>query len=204
MASRIKVEGFNSLQYDHNLRRLYSAGRDSIIRIWNVENHKKPQLQSMKGHRDWVNDIVLCCGGKNIISASSDKTVKVWDALKGSCKATLIAHKGCVTTLAYAKDKEQVTSAGLDKEIFLWDVKTLTALTTKKNKNEVIRNSVKVIRNSVKLNEDSIYSLAMNPTGTVIVSAGTEKVLRVWDPRSCGNLVLKGHKDNVRAFVLNR
>ena len=32
--------GVNSLQYDSNLKRLYSAGRDSIIRIWNVGNPK--------------------------------------------------------------------------------------------------------------------------------------------------------------------
>ena len=124
--------GVNSLQYDHNLKRLYSAGRDSIIRIWNVQN-KEPYLQSMEHHTDWVNDIVLCCGGKNIISASSDTTVKVWNAHKGFCMSTLRTHKDYVKALAYAKDREQVASAGLDKAIFLWDVNTLTALTASNN-----------------------------------------------------------------------
>ena len=42
-------------------------------------------------------------------------------------------------------------------------------------------------------------------TGTVIVSGSTEKVLRVWDPRTCAKLMkLKGHTDNVKALVLNR
>jgi len=31
--------GVNSLKYDPALNRLYSAGRDSIIRIWNTKNH---------------------------------------------------------------------------------------------------------------------------------------------------------------------
>lgn len=57
--------GVNSLQYDPALHRLYSAGRDSIIRIWNCRNMKEPYIQSMEHHTDWVNDIVLCCGGKN-------------------------------------------------------------------------------------------------------------------------------------------
>ena len=30
--------GVNSLKYDAALNRLYSAGRDSIIRIWNTKN----------------------------------------------------------------------------------------------------------------------------------------------------------------------
>ena len=45
----------------------------------------------------------------------------------------------------------------------------------------------------------------MNPPGSVIVSGSTEKVLRVWDPRTCQKLMkLKGHADNVKALVLNK
>ena len=58
---------------------------------------------------------------------------------------------------------------------------------------------------SLNGNKDSIYSLAMNQPGTVIVSGSTEKVLRVWDPRTCQKLMkLKGHSDNVKALVVNR
>lgn len=47
--------------------------------------------------------------------------------------STLRTHRDYVQALAYAKDKEQVASAGLDKSIFLWDVTTLTALTASNN-----------------------------------------------------------------------
>lgn len=57
--------GVNSLQYDPNMERLFSAGRDSIIRTWDCKNLNKPYIQSLEHHTDWVNDIVLCCGGKN-------------------------------------------------------------------------------------------------------------------------------------------
>lgn len=69
----------------------------------------------------------------SVISASSDTTVKVWNAHKGFCMSTLRTHKDYVKALAYAKDREQVASAGLDKCIFLWDVNTLTALTASNN-----------------------------------------------------------------------
>ena len=135
-----------------------------------------------------VNDIQLCCAGKNLISASSDTTVKVWNAHKGFCMSTLRTHKDYVKALAYAKEREQVrisanywldglplrsgdcyytltvktkfyfqvASAGLDKAIFLWDVNTLTALTASNNT---------VTTSSLNGNKDSIYSLAMNPSG---------------------------------------
>ena len=163
---RYHRSGINSLQYDPHLGRLYSAGRDSIIRIWNVYNPKTKSLMqpgshmqqqpiksslsnvcgnnnnnnngmnyssssssslshtahhnhqhhhqddyylcSMEHHTDWVNDIVLCCDGRNLISASSDTTVKVWNAHKGICMSTLRTHRDYVKALAYAKDKELV------------------------------------------------------------------------------------------------
>lgn len=68
-----------------------------------------------------------------MISASSDTTVKVWNAYKGFCMSTLRTHKDYVRALAYAKEQERVASAGLDKAIFLWDINTLTALTASNN-----------------------------------------------------------------------
>ncbi|XP_012943026.1 WD repeat-containing protein 48 [Aplysia californica] len=193
---RCHRSGVNALQFDPYLQRLYSAGRDSIIRIWNTRANKDPYILSMEHHTDWVNDIVLCCGGRTLISASSDTTVKVWNAYKGFCMSTLRTHKDYVKALAYSKDKEQVASAGLDRQIFLWDVNTLTALTATNNT---------ITTSSLTGSKDSIYSLAMNQAGSVIVSGSTEKVLRVWDTRMCQKLMkLKGHADNVKALLLNR
>ena len=68
-----------------------------------------------------------------VLSASSDTTVKVWDAYGGFCMSTLRTHKDYVKALAYAKDRELVASGGFDKQIFLWDVNILTALTATNN-----------------------------------------------------------------------
>ncbi|CAG9864987.1 unnamed protein product [Phyllotreta striolata] len=184
--------GINALQLDPALDRLYSAGRDSVVRVYEHEKF----LHGMQHHTDWVNDIVLCCGGKNLISASSDTTVKVWNAHKGFCMSTLRTHKDYVKALAYAKDREQVASAGLDKSIYLWDITTLTALTASNNT---------VTTSSLYGSKESIYSLAMNPSGSIIVSGSTEKILRIWDARTCAKLYkLTGHQDNVKALVVSR
>ncbi|VDN07225.1 unnamed protein product [Thelazia callipaeda] len=208
--------GVNCLQYDMGTGRLFSGGSDTIIRIWeapdqNNDNvrifieffiriltriHHNLHIQSMEHHTDWVNDIVLCCGGRNLISASSDTTVKVWNAQKGFCMSTLRTHRDYVRALAYACDIEMVASGGFDQLIYLWDVATLTKLTALNNT---------VTTSSLIGNKDSIYSLAMNPSGTLIISGSTEKVLRVFDPRSCQKLMkLRGHTDNVKAIIVNR
>ena len=44
--------------------------------------------------------------------------------------AVFLSHHRC---LAYAREREQVASAGLDKTVYLWDVKTLTSITAANN-----------------------------------------------------------------------
>ncbi|VDK80538.1 unnamed protein product [Litomosoides sigmodontis] len=217
--------GVNCLQYDAQTGRLFSGGSDTIIRIWKSPDRKEDNfrliskeesfcggdsysisgkakvrrdlyLQSMEHHTDWVNDIVLCCGGRNLISASSDTTVKVWNAQKGFCMSTLRTHRDYVRALAYARDVEMVASGGFDQLIYLWDIATLTKLTALNNT---------VTTSSLSGNKDSIYSLATNPSGTIIISGSTEKVLRIFDPRACQKLMkLRGHTDNVKAVIVNR
>ncbi|VDN89619.1 unnamed protein product [Brugia pahangi] len=200
--------GVNCLQYDAQTGRLFSGGSDTIIRIWKSPDRKDDiggktrvrrdlHLQSMEHHTDWVNDIVLCCGGRNLISASSDTTVKVWNAQKGFCMSTLRTHRDYVRALAYARDVEMVASGGFDQLIYLWDIATLTKLTALNNT---------VTTSSLTGNKDSIYSLATNPSGTVVISESCIfQVLRVFDPRACQKLMkLRGHTDNVKAVVVNR
>ena len=44
----------------------------------------------------------------------------------------------------------------------------------------------------------------MNNNGSVIAAGTTEKVVRVWDPRSCEKIIkLKGHSDNIRCLAIN-
>jgi len=107
----IKHRSFvNSLQYDYAHDHLYSVGSDSVIRRWDVSDTSGAQSQRllnlMEHHSNWVNDIVLCSEGSrrglrgdflplslqphrhsiinSVISASSDSTVKVWNARTGS------------------------------------------------------------------------------------------------------------------------
>lgn len=235
--------GINSLQYDPQLDRLYSAGRDSVIRIWGFDNspdlnntglgarannasgnirssngyekssssggsnsssgrphqHAKEDdcfVRSMEHHTDWVNDIALCCDGRNLISVSNDTTIKVWNAHQGFCLSTLRSHKDYAKCLSYAKDREIVASAGFDRMIYLWDIQALTMLTATKNT---------VTTKPLDGSKNSIYSLAINQSGTLVASGSTEKVIRLWDPRTRQKLLkLRGHTDNVRSLVLSK
>ena len=68
-----------------------------------------------------------------VMSASSDTTLKMWDCQRGLCLSTLRTHKDYVKALAYAPDVDKVASGGLDRQIYLWDIATLTNLTATNN-----------------------------------------------------------------------
>ncbi|CAI7995694.1 WD repeat-containing protein 48 [Geodia barretti] len=133
--------------------------------------------------------------GSYIMSAASDITLKLWDSRRGACTSTLRQQQDYIRCLAYSRHREQVASGSLDHSIYLWDLKTLTSLTSTNNK---------VTTTSLRGQKDSVYSLAMNEAGTVLVAGGTDKVLQVWDPRTDEKMMrLKGHTDNVRALLLS-
>ncbi|XP_042474813.1 WD repeat-containing protein 48-like, partial [Macadamia integrifolia] len=57
---------------------------------------------------------------------------------------------------------------------------------------------------AAKGHKESVYALAMNDDGSLLVSGGTEKVVRVWDPRTGSKTMkLRGHTDNIRALLLD-
>ncbi|PHM08873.1 hypothetical protein CK516_18190, partial [Nostoc sp. 'Peltigera malacea cyanobiont' DB3992] len=57
-------------------------------------------LLTLAGHSDWVNAIVLTLDGKRVISASDDKTLKLWNLETGECEQTFHGHSYSVNAVA--------------------------------------------------------------------------------------------------------
>ncbi|KAF9014715.1 WD40 repeat-like protein [Hymenopellis radicata] len=70
----------NSVMFSHDGTRIV-CGSFRAIYVWNVIAHKQPE--KLKGHTDRVQCVAFSLDGKQVISASLDKTIQRWDTTTG-------------------------------------------------------------------------------------------------------------------------
>ena len=79
---------------------------------------------TLKGHEDGVRSAAYSPDGERIVTASEDKTAKVWDANTGQELMTLAGHGGPVGSAMYSPDGHQIVTASADKTAKVWDAQT--------------------------------------------------------------------------------
>jgi ribosome assembly protein 4 len=74
--------------------RLVSASDDCTLYLW--EHPKVKPIVRMTGHQQPVNHVQFSPDGRFIVSASFDKSLRVWDGYNGSFIWVLRGHVGPV------------------------------------------------------------------------------------------------------------
>ena len=77
-----------------------------------------------------VNGVAVTGDGKRAVSASGDKTLKVWDLETGRELRTLEGHSGDVHGVAVTADGKRAVSASEDKTLKVWDLESGRELRT--------------------------------------------------------------------------
>ena len=79
---------------------------------------------SVGGHGKQVASAAFSPDGSRIVTASSDKTARVWDAATGKEIAVLRGHEDEVTSAAFSPDGSRIVTASWDKTARIWDAAT--------------------------------------------------------------------------------
>ncbi|KAF7976476.1 hypothetical protein HWV62_6745 [Athelia sp. TMB] len=86
--------------------------------------------KALKGHSEPISMIVFSPDGSRIVSASNDRTLRLWDAVTGAHMKTMEGHLGPVTSVVYSSDGAQIASGSYDCTVRLWDASSGTLLKT--------------------------------------------------------------------------
>jgi WD40 repeat protein len=63
-------------------------------------------LQTLKGHSSLVYSVAFSPNGKQVVSGSHDKMVRLSDAVTGAALQTLKGHSNSVTSVAFSQDSK--------------------------------------------------------------------------------------------------
>jgi serine/threonine protein kinase len=96
-------------------------GTGSDLKIWDL---KTDQGYDLEGHPKRINAVTFSPDGKRLASASSDRTVKVWDLASKTCVATFDKHQTPVRLVRFSPDSRLIASAAEGKPVLVWDAAT--------------------------------------------------------------------------------
>jgi WD40 repeat protein len=80
------------------------------------------ELRMLKGHSEGVLSVALGADGRQAISASHDKTLKVWNVMTGRGLCTLKGHSDWVRKVALSADGHLAITTSDDRVLRVWDV----------------------------------------------------------------------------------
>jgi len=176
---------------------LLSASRDKSLIVWDLKTETNEAgerefgvaKKRLTGHSHFVEDVAISSDGQFALSGSWDATLRLWDLKTGQTTRRFVGHSKDVLSVAFSQDNRQIVSGSRDKSINLWNTlgQCKYSITEDGHKEWV-----------------SCVRFSPNVTTPLIVSAGWDKVVKVWNLSTCKlrtNLI--GHSGYVNTVTVS-
>lgn len=129
-----------------------------------------------RGHSGLVETLAWSPGGQRIASGSWDNTILVWDSLLGNTLFTFRAHR-IVFSLDWSPEENILVSGGYDGTVLVWDTSQTRKLFSSRK------------QSAYRGHQGAVYAVACSPAGGAIASAGNDKTVQIWNPKTHSKIV---------------
>jgi hypothetical protein len=134
-------------------------------------------VDELQGHENAVNGVAFLPDSKRLVSASWDKTIKLWDTQTRKALQTLRGHEAQVCCIAVSRDGNRIASGSTDTSIRLWDAHSGAAIST------------------LEGHGADVWGVAFSPDGRLLASASKDMTVRLWNVLSGTPVhILRGHE----------
>ena len=157
------------------------------------------------GHMAKIKDVIFTQVGDYLVSASNDKTVRVWDVATGECVRILRGqigkgNEGKIYAAALSPDDRVLAIGGY--------LRTYTGIKAREEEEANIIRLIDFRTGEVKAllkgHDNVILALAFSPDGRKLISGSSDDTANIWDLRTAEILhELKGHTDDIYAVALS-
>ncbi len=143
-----------------------------------------PLVRTMVGHTEEVNALTVTPDGRLALTASEDRTVKVWEIATGRELPTFQGHTMVVRAVAVTPDGRLALFASW-RAVKVWEIATGRELRTFQG------------------HTDGVTAVAVTPDGRLALSASRDGTVKVWDIVTGREVsTFQGHKDEVKAVAV--
>src|SRR5262249_55965449 len=170
----------SGVAFRRDSQHLVSCGSDLVVKLWKIEAGAAKEMQTYRGHRDWVTSVCFSKDGYFVLSTSVDRSAKIWEITSREIPLQS-EHTGAVEAVAISPDGKLIASGATDQTIKLWDREQGVEVRT------------------ISGHGDAIQALAFTPDGKTLISTGGDKdrSIRLWDVATGQALLLKeAHRRN--------
>jgi WD40 repeat protein len=180
------VSGAQSIILEVLKRRAKPPYSSAEVNVFEEIRAADPELAVLAGHGNRVGSAVYSLDGTRIVTASNDKTARIWDAQSGAQLAILYGHTDRVDSVAYSPDGKRIVTASSDKTARIWDANTGLLLAVLSGHRDVVR------------------AAGFSPDGARVLTASYDNTARLWDSESQKLLaILAGHTGRVTAAAFS-
>jgi platelet-activating factor acetylhydrolase IB subunit alpha len=192
---------------------LASCSSDLTIKLWDPSDEYK-NIRTLPGHDHSVSAIRFIpsgaagspSSGNLLVSASRDKTLRIWDVTTGYCVKTIKGHSDWVRDVTPSLDGRFLLSAGSDQTARLWDASTGEQKALFMGHDHVLE-CVALAPPSTYSHLSSLAGLKKPPPSTstaeFLATGSRDKTIKIWDARGTLIKTLVGHDNWVRALLFH-